>query len=158
MPCILVMCAVVVLTAGCQASLIGKVIPPWPSGLHKGQGNCFNSAHACEAGLGVLNDQAVVPKVIYAWIRSAQQVSELPTYRVTDSIRFPQLHGTQLWECGVCRSTSAPDDTIMALVEPAKTEWLRASEWAYRVDKGSGKFVPLDPHQVDCYNTAREAD
>ena len=151
-------CTVSVLTAGCQASLIGRVIPPWPAGLHEGQGNCFNSAHVCEAGLGVLNDQANVPKVIYAWIRPDQKVSQLPAYRVTDTIRFPQLHGSQLWERGVCRNGSTPDDTIMALVEPAKTEWLSASEWAYRVDKSSGRFVRLDPRLVDCYDTAKEAD
>jgi hypothetical protein len=71
---------------------------------------------------------------------------------------YPKVNKGYHLDWGSCRYDSVEDGAVVAVVRHSKQPWLRAADWAYRLDSASGKLVKLDPKRVDCYNTALEAD
>lgn len=146
---------------GCTASLVGAVGPPWPDQLHDGQGNCLPAANVvdrCGWVIGVLNSRSDAPTYIYVGKRDRKTARDNGNVTITDVLPFPRLKSDETWERSVCRNTSLEDPTIMAVIGNSRVEWLPARSWAYGVDMRSGKFVPMDPKKVDCYNTALGAE
>jgi len=152
-----VLCAVVIFMVGCQTTLIGSVGPPWPGGLHSRQGDCLGSP-TCAFSVGELIDERDYPRYIYGGSRHEGGSPGTARFAITDVIRYPSLLGGQYWERAACRRSTIDDPTLMAVVERSGEVWLRAQNWAYRFDVHSGKFVKVDPVEVDCYNTALGAD
>ena len=151
------LCAAVIFMAGCHTTLVGSVGPPWPNGLHAGQGDCLG-APTCAFSIGELIDQRGQPKFVYGGSRHEGGNPATARFTITDVIRYPSLSAGQFWERAVCRSNSIEDQTLMAVVEQSSDVWLRAHQWAYRFNLQTGKFVKVDPLVVDCYNTALGAD
>lgn len=145
---------------GVAADLIGTTIPPLPDGIFEDGGVCIGRTQQteCERNIGILKTSAGKDFLIYTG-SAASLRGEKPRWRVTDTAAFPIVPNGAEFVWGDCRISGTPDASIVAIVKSSpKGEWLRARDWAYRVDYDTGKFVPLEPKNVDCANSALEGD
>lgn len=140
------------------AELLGTVIPPLPSGMFKGVGACIGKTDAtlCERSIGILKNAEGKDFLIYAGSAEPRQGKEA-RWKVTDTLAFPTLPKGYELVFGVCRTSGNPDPSIVAVVRNhTSREWLRARDWAYRVDFDTSKFTKLEPDHIDCANPALE--
>jgi hypothetical protein len=140
-------------------NLVGSTVPPYPAGLSEREGACIGDKPGlpCEWGLSVLVNAAGQKIQIVAGSDAKGQGMQA-RWLVTDAIPYPKLGKGMNFVMAMCRSGSAGDNSILAVVRDAKREFLPASGWAYRLDRTSGKFVKLDPKGIDCVNEGLDAD
>ena len=149
------------LTCAARADeLVGKRVPPFPDGMYEGGGSCIaiGTQDPCHGGVGVLMSAAGKEKGVYASISDGHDEEGHPFWIVTDVIPYPRVNKGYHLDWGSCRYDGVEDSAVIAVVKHSKQSWLRAADWAYRVENASGKLIKLDPKRVDCYNTALEAD
>ena len=147
------------LTGAARAQeLIGKVVPPFPSGEYEGGGACIGPPQAsCDWSVSVLLSADANKIGVYA-AKSAGRNGRTALWTVTDLIPYPQVPKGYVLLWTDCRYDKAEDPTIVAVVRSSKQQYLPAAGWTYRVDLRSGKLTKLEPKRVDCFNTALEAD
>jgi hypothetical protein len=144
--------------AVCAQELVGKVVPPFPSGMYDGGGACIGPPEAsCDRKVSVLISVDGKKIGVYA-AKFAGRDGKSALWTVTDLIPYPQVPKGRALVWSVCRYDKAEDPAIVAVVGSSKQQYLAAAGWTYRVDERSGKLTKLDSKRVDCFNTALEAD
>lgn len=143
-----------------EGSLVGLDMPPYPDGLRELQGTCLSDsddpARVCDYGIAVLGtmdepDVDAVPRHIVAQ-RSLGRDGDLPRWRITDAVPYPQT-GKDYWlQIGTCRVDGKDDGNVAALVRHADAEYSDDVTRAWRLDFGSGRLQDIDPASVDCLN------
>jgi hypothetical protein len=139
-----------VLTAGCAAEtgLVGKVVPPYPSGVSSQNGSCVTVASRCDHAIGVLEGAGRVPIWLAALRAEGLNADGKPLWRVTDEIRIPNIGPNEHLES--CVNPRAEINGAYAILSNARQgEWHQA-RWVVRLDGRSGKFRHLDPAGVRC--------
>ncbi|UQD76225.1 hypothetical protein JEY40_17740 [Bradyrhizobium japonicum] len=140
--------------------LVGKRVPPFPDGMKQGGGTCISAGtrDPCPRVVGTLMDATGKEVAVYASILDGRDEKGKPFSIVTDMIPYPKLRKAHHLDWGSCRYDNVEDEAVIAVVRESRRTRLPAVDWAYRVDRTSGKLVKVDPARVDCYNTALEAD
>ena len=146
--------------------LVGKTMPPYPSGLRDVGGSCLSDstdpAHVCDFSIGLLADAggdseadqnaAAVPRYVVAG-RMAGREGPLALWKITDAQTYPKVGKGYYWQAGSCRVDKVDDANVIAVVQQSsEEEYLTDVAWARRLDLKSGKFSVLDPARVDCVN------
>jgi hypothetical protein len=136
--------------------LLGKVVPAFPYGIFEDGGTCTgdDGPDMCRRAVIILKTSDGRDFLIFSGSKESM-MGKKPRWRVVDAIAFPAIPANRELVWTDCRKSGAPDASVIALVRSdPKREWLRARDWAYRVDDTTGKFVKLDPKDVDCANPA----
>jgi hypothetical protein len=148
---------------GGKDGLIGRTMPPYPDGLAEVQGVCVpggdpgddNPEHICDYGIAVLGRQAVnaAPSSVYLIAsRNADSKASQPSWIVTDALDSPvtAADASHQLQLGGCRLDGDERGDVVALVRHGQSEYSTDITWAKRLDIASGKFVDVEPSQVDC--------
>jgi hypothetical protein len=144
-----------------DGGLIGKTLPPYPTGLDELQGVCIAGGPSldriCDYGLQVIGRPAIDPnraatplQVLAA--RNLEPDADQARWRVTDAVAAPKPrkgYELQLSSCRLDRVDGAP---IVAFVRHGDREYSRDVLWARRLDIASGKLQPVAIKRVDCVN------
>jgi len=165
-PLILLTMAMVV--AGCatrQPSAVPSVAgQPEVSGIDNGRGICIGGKLAedsCAFAIGLLDDEHDEPVTLLSRTLIGYDEGGHPRWKTKDRLAIPRDNNNVHLEVGSCRFRGEPDQSVVALVptyDQNSPEWIRARNWAYKVELPAGKFAQLDAAQVDCTNTAIDAD
>jgi hypothetical protein len=140
--------------------LVGKRVPPFPDGMYAGGGSCIaaGTKDPCHLTISVLMSANGKEMGIFASVSDGRDELGTRFAIVTDIIPYPTVKKGYHLEWSSCRYSGVEDEAVLAVVKASKQQWLRAADWAYRVENASGRLIKLDPKYVDCYNTALEAD
>lgn len=144
------------------------IIAPRPAvddgGIDNGRGACIGgklAADTCAFAIGVLDDEKEQPVALLSRKLIDYDESGRPNWDVQDRLAVPRDRSDLHLEQSSCRFDGGEDETVVAMVplyDEHGPEWVRAQDWAYKVQLPSGKFMKLEPSKVDCHNTAVEAD
>ncbi|HXZ68550.1 MAG TPA: hypothetical protein VEH07_08185 [Alphaproteobacteria bacterium] len=133
---------------------VGTIVPPYPQGLAENEGACVGSGDAlrvCEYSIGILSDASGKPLWILAKHFERYDEAGRPYSLVTDVLAYPHTSGSRVLLLWTCLFRNEPDASVMALVKNPAAQAKPASDWAYKVDLSTGKFVRLNPRDVTCY-------
>ena len=145
----------------CDASeLIGIVVPPLPYGIFEDGAWCMGRTelNPCERSISILKTSAGRDFLIYTASAEPMQGNKA-RWRITDTLAFPTVPNGAEFVGGECRKLGVGDASIVAIVrKDSKSEWLRAHDWAFRIEYDTGNFVRLDPKDIDCANPALDGE
>lgn len=157
-------------SSGAHASgLIGKIVPPYPEGLHDAGGSCISEsddyARACDYSIGVLaadsegdpeGDPEAQPTLRYVVAaKMAGREGQSALWKITDAQPYPKAAEDYQLQFGSCRVHGKDDERLAAVVRQSMDkEYLQDVIWARRLDLQSGKLVEVHPSAVDCINEA----
>ncbi len=145
--------------------LIGRVMPPYPSGLDELGGSCVSDsadpAHVCDYSVGVLAAPAAdlegepVPRFVVAG-QLAGRDGARAHWRSTDARPNPADRPGYYLQFGTCRVNGHDDARVAAIVRQhgTTTEWLKDVAWAGRLRLPDARFEVLEARTVDCINEA----
>ena len=132
---------------------IGSEFPPYPEGYESKTGACIGYSlgreRACDYSVFELRRET--PQLILA-ARKVGMVGKKAKWSVTDQIKYPVIGEGQLLVLGVCRANGRIDHSISAVVNDSGDEWLKAENWAIKVDLKSGKIKLISAAGVECEN------
>jgi len=142
--------------------LIGKTMPPYPSGLRDVGGSCLSEsadpAHVCDFSIGLLGaadaDPGIETPPLYVVAgRMAGRDGPLALWKITDAQAYPKVGKGYYWQAGSCRVDKVDDGKVIAVVQQSSDqEYLTDIAWARRLDLATGKFSVVEPKRVDCIN------
>lgn len=143
--------------------LVGMTVPPLPESLREMGGTCLgdlNSKDVCGYSIGMLGNNDGVVTYLYIGSNASSGEKGETRWLITDQLSVPAIAHPYVLTNTACRYKGISDTAVVAIVkdEGLDKEWLKAKDWAYRADLNLGRFVRLAAKDVDCYNTAREAD
>lgn len=155
--------------AGCTTQQTDRQVPAADraadgGGIDNGRGLCIAGKQAedtCAFAIGLLEDDKEQPVALLSRELIDYDTGGHPNWRVKDRLAVPRDNRNVHLEVGSCRLDGTPDQTVVAMVpgyDQSGPEWIRASDWAYRVQLPSGKFLRMAPARIDCANTAIDAD
>lgn len=157
---ITVVASMFVLTHCPQANaseLIGRVVPPFPVGISEGGGSCIgdDDATLCQRAFLILKTSAGRDFLIVSGSAEPPD-GKKARWRIIDALAYPK-YSRRYDFVSECRRSGTPDASIIAIVRVASWKnWLPAWRWAYRVENSTGKFVKLNPQNVDCANDGED--
>lgn len=140
--------------------LVGRMVPPYPEGLKSNTGSCVGSEsgekEVCARSIATLDDAQDRSLQLFA-AELVDRVGEEPRWRVTDAVAYPALQPHELVAIATCQRDGVADAGVIAIVDPsaagaAAQDMLPALRWALRLDRKTGKFMPIAPASVRCYN------
>ncbi len=149
--------------ANAGGSLVGSTIPPVPSGLQNQLGACVGEdpsyEHACDYSVGILQDDAGVPKIVYGGRLKVQDKSGHHIWLVLDTFDVPTLPKGYQLSYADCGPNGEVDATIVAAVRfDISKDLLDEVLWAKRLDLKAGRFVDLPVRGLKCVNAAFGSD
>ncbi|HEU4692766.1 MAG TPA: hypothetical protein VFS23_30595 [Vicinamibacterales bacterium] len=130
--------------------LVGSTIPPYPVGLVHNQGACI--VDECDFSIGILEDSSGLPKTLFAARIAGHDDAGRARWTITDAMPYPALPEGYLLAIATCESDGKKDETIVAAVRLAETEWLEDVIWVRRYVVGTAKFVEHPGGGVRCLN------
>lgn len=142
------------------ASWIGRVVPPFPEGFRSNTGGCVgsgsNAEQICARSIGTVDDAEDRSVRLYAAELAGRNGNEA-RWKITDLVPYPKLQRGERVSISTCTVDGVADAGAIAIVDTAvedalARETFAAVRWAVRLDRASGRFVELDPRQVQCYN------
>ncbi len=147
----------VVPVAALADGLVGSTIPPYPMGLLHTQGACIarafeGAADECDFSIGILEDSSGLPVTLFGARIAGHDDAGRARWTVTDALPYPALPEGYLLAIATCESDGRKDETIVAAVRAADTEWLADVIWARRYAEGTEKFVEQSGRGVRCLN------
>lgn len=134
------------------------------AGTDNGRGICIGGKlveDSCAFAIGLLDDEHEEPVTLLSRTLIDYDKDGHPRWKTSDKLAVPRDNDNLHLEVGSCRFRNEPDQSVVALVptyDQNSPAWIRARDWAYRVELPAGKFVQLEAGQVDCANTAIDAD
>jgi hypothetical protein len=134
------------------------------NGVDNGRGACIGQNYAvetCSFAISLIDDKNLAPIILLSQESSGHDPAGSPLWKIKDTLPVPQATKGIHLEYISCRYDKKSDDTVVALVtdyDAKDSDWIRAVDWAYRIDLPSGKFLKIDSEKVDCANTAIGAD
>lgn len=150
-------------SGACASELIGRVVPPYPDGLHDIGGSCISDsddyAHVCDYSIGVLAAAAdpgaePAPRYVVA-AKMAGRDGQSARWQITDAHPYPKAAEGYYLQFGTCRVHGKEDGRLAAVVrQKMDKEYSDDVIWARRFDLQSGKLVEVHPAAVDCINEA----
>lgn len=142
--------------------LVGKTLPPYPSGLDEIQGACLPAgpslAQACDHAIAVLGQRSADPErpALPRWIvasRNLDRDAAQPRWRVIDATAAPKPRVGYELQIGSCRLDGVDAPGIVAHVRHrGDDEISRDVRWARHYDRAAAKLVAVDSARVDCIN------
>jgi len=142
------------------ADWIGRVVPPYPEGFRSNTGGCVgsgnNAEQICARSIGTIDDADDRSVRLYAAELAGRNGNEA-RWKITDLVPYPKLQRGERVSISTCTVGGVADAGAIAIVDTAvedalARETFAAVRWAVRLDRASGRFVELDPQQVQCYN------
>lgn len=142
------------------ASLIGKVVPPYPDGLRSNTGSCVGSGmepeELCARSIVTLDDGEDRTLQLLA-AQFVDRVGDEPRWRITDAVPYPVLRRDELVAISTCQRDGIDDAGVLAIIDTGAEgatglDMLPAVRWAMRLDRKTGKFTRIAPSRVRCYN------
>jgi hypothetical protein len=141
---------------GQAAELVGSIVPPYPDGTWEESGACIGGAEqsaSCDRNVAVLANANRKLGIFSGALRRGADGGT--RWLVLDYIPYPRVPKGSDLAFAVCRNNGGETDpSVIAVVRESRKEWLQATDWAYRIERESGKFVRVDPRNVVCINTA----
>ena len=139
------------------ADIIGSTIPPYPDGLAHQQvaciaGSALGFERICDYSVGVLGDAQGKPEMIFGARKSGKSATGKTPWKVTDAMPYPSLPEGYSMIIASCTDDGEMDETVIAAVQVADTEWHENVLWARRYDIESEKFVEHPRANVRCLN------
>ncbi|TXH73206.1 MAG: hypothetical protein E6Q88_05585 [Lysobacteraceae bacterium] len=144
--------------------LIGRTVPPYPSGLTEQQGSCISGgpghSHVCDYGIAVLGKAPVrdgeIAKPLYViGQRMVGNHKDRPRWRITDAIKPPRVKRGYLLEIASCRLDGDSElSVIAAVVRYGEEEYSSDVIWSRRLDMASGRLLPVKAGRIECINPA----
>lgn len=173
-------CIAIVLAQGCsttslpthqpESTLKGAKLPPYPGNSELYQSACIGSNKVdsknkeeklCDFSIKVFKDKNADSFILAATAATGNKLNGQPEWVVQDALALAKIKENSFIEVFTCRYKGVADDTIVALI-PEHTgkasSFIKAIDWAYRINLPSGQFVALEPGLVDCENTAAGVD
>ena len=150
-------------SANAGGSLAGSTIPPVPSGFKNQLGACVaeepSYEHACEFSVGILEDDAGVPKILYGARLKERDKSGHFIWLIVDSFDLPTLPKGYQLSYADCGPHGDIDATIVAAVRlDMSKDLLDEVLWAKRLDLKAGRFVDMPVKGLKCVNAAFGSD
>lgn len=148
------------------AGWIGRVVPPFPEGFRSNTGGCVgsgsNAEQICARSIGTIDDADDRSVRLYAAELAGHNGNEA-RWKITDVVPYPKLLRGERVSISTCTVDGAADAGAIAIVDTAvedaqARETFAAVRWAVRLDRVSGRFVDLDPRQVQCYNEGLDGE
>ena len=150
-PAFLLLAVVLWMPVG-AADLIGATTPPYPDGLQSESATCVpHEGEVCAFGVAILADAKGVRRHVVA----TRQVSDgaKPISRIVDALAYPSLAADEDLVIADCERGHAEDPGVVAVVKQVPdVEWFEVIRQAWRLDRQSGRLVPIDAKGVRCYN------
>ncbi|HWV16579.1 MAG TPA: hypothetical protein VN030_14190 [Cellvibrio sp.] len=153
-----------------EAGIKGSKLPPYPGNSELYQSACIGSTKAdsknteeklCDFSIKVFKEKNAGSFILAATAATGNKLNGQPEWVVLDALALTKIKENSLIEIFTCRYKGVADDTIIALI-PEHTgntsSFIKAGDWAYRINLPSGQFVALEPDLVDCENTAVGVD
>lgn len=128
-------------------NLIGKTIPPYPSGWQEEGGACLLN---CNYSLGVLIKAQ--QRLLYLGKNSPQSTASDPRWQVLDTMPYPEPPEGYELVYSACEHQGIPDPSLIALVKIADDEWLDQVRFAYKANINKGRFETISTQGVRCQN------
>lgn len=135
-------------------SFAGSIVPPYPAEMKEREGACVGTGdtlHVCEYSVAILDDAAGKPAWIYAGHSQGNDDLGKPRWLVTDVLPYPRTSQRRVLLIATCLYKKEADASVLAVVDDPQAEAKPATNWAYRVDPATGKFLQLDRRDVACY-------
>jgi hypothetical protein len=142
------------------ASLIGRIVPPYPDGLGEIAGSCVptgdGSVRICDYSLAMVGTAAAdggaaMARYLLASRRSNPDADK-PTWEVLDAADAPRVEPGYDLQLGACRLDDRDDPGLIAVVRHGDAEGSTDVRWARRFDVAAGKLVDVDAARVSCTN------
>lgn len=134
-------------------NFVGQEFPPYPDGYESKNGACIahalGLAHICDFSLLELSKGK--PRYILAAKKSGMH-DKKPKWRITDQVPYPPIAEGQFLALGLCQINGEADHTVAAVVIESDDKWVKAANWAIRVNLASGKIEKISPQGVECEN------
>lgn len=135
--------------AGSANSLVGQVIPPYVDGWVEEGGSCLAN---CDYSIGVLKKSR--ERQLYFGKAAANSTPNKPHWEILDHMSYPSTPKGFELVYGICQNNGKADDSIIAVVKNADTEWLDKVRFAYKANISTGQFETIATKGVRCENVA----
>lgn len=127
------------------ASLTGTMIPPFINGWQDRGGACVAD---CAYTIGDV--QKGTRRLLYFGKATTRIDPDKARWLVLDEMVYPRATGQHV-VYGSCQYKGVADETLIALVKTADTEWLSAKV-AYRANITTHQFQKIPPKGIRCAN------
>ncbi len=139
-------------------TVAGSIVPPYPQGLSENFGGCVGGSHACEYSVGTLSDASGKPLLLRAGRYQGLDESGRARWLITDVLTYPRTSERRVLIASTCIFKGEFDSSVLAVVEDPAEQAKAPSDWAYKVDLTTGKFVKLNPADVACFVAGGDND
>ena len=135
----------------------GTEYAPPPEGFVGKLGTCIGADATrkgrCEYSIGIVEDDAHVPKVAYGARLLGHDRSMRAKWEVLGRFDIPPLAEGYTLSYGSCSVDGIEDSTVIAAVRyVAGRQWLGEALWAKRFVISSGTWSDVEPGSVRCIN------
>ena len=139
-------------------NMIGKVVPPYPSGLEEVEGSCVTShlglERMCDYAIGILQNYSDKRTTILAKKSIKKNRFDSPLWEVTDQLEYPVIKNGFWLSHGSCLLNGKLDQTVITIVKDSPTEYQEATSWAWKLNINTGKFEKISHENIKCLNGA----
>ncbi|MGO1071841.1 hypothetical protein [Lysobacter sp. CA199] len=145
---------------------IGKVVPPYPDGYKSNTGGCVGSGRSaeqiCARSIGTIDDAEDRSLKFYAG-ELVGRIGNEARWKITDVVPYPKLQRGERVSMSTCMIDGVNDPGVIAIVDTAvegadAREMFDAVRWAVKLDRRKGRFIPVKPTEVSCYNEGTEGE
>lgn len=151
-----IICLVIAWLSGCSNSLVGQIVPPYPKMMSSQAGACITGhlgyERMCEYSVGLLQNDNNEYFAILAKKSTKKHDDDPNTWLVTDQLKYPEIKQGTLLVYGSCKQNGKFDQTILAVVIDTNTEFLKATQWVWKVDLETGLFIKINSDNIFCLN------
>lgn len=138
--------------------LVGREVPPYPTGLESLVGSCLGDTEKgediCGWSVGTLNQKASgAPIAVFAGRSAGNAPDGTARWLVTGHLTLPPPQEGYDVQIGTCRRSGVDDQTIVAVARLSPdSETSDAVVWAAQLDRSSGTLAELSTAGIDCVN------
>lgn len=128
-------------------NLIGKTVPPFPTGWQDEGGSCVLD---CNYSMGILKKGK--ERLVYFGKALPKTDTGKSRWQVLDQMPYPETREGFEVVYGSCESKGIADPSIIALVKFTETEWLDQVRFTYKANTAKGIFETISTEGIRCQN------
>lgn len=134
--------------------LTGTIVPPFPDGWKDQGGACIagslGAEKICDYSIGVVEKDN---HLVLFFGKSAPRTDPMkPRWLVTDQMPYPEAPTGFQVVYNQCERNGKPDQTIVAVIKTANTEWYTVVRSAYKANLDTGRFEKISIKGLRCGN------